>query len=62
MRKQYKNKKRCCGLCKPHKRGLNNRWSDKETSLAKEAIEEIAYGIEYLYDLYLDEAEEYDGL
>lgn len=26
MRKQYKTKKRACGLCKPHKRGWAKRW------------------------------------
>jgi hypothetical protein len=30
MRKQYKNKKKSCGLCKPHKRGWVNRWSVKD--------------------------------
>ena len=26
----YKNKKRSCGLCKPHKRGWVNRWKSRE--------------------------------
>lgn len=31
MRKQmYKNKKRTCSLCKPHKRGKMKRWTPKE--------------------------------
>lgn len=30
MRKQYKNKKRSCKLCKPHKMGWFNRWKHKE--------------------------------
>lgn len=30
MRKRYKNKKRSCGLCKPHKRGFANRWKAKD--------------------------------
>lgn len=25
MRKRLKKKRRCCGLCKPHKRGLEDR-------------------------------------
>ena len=30
MRKRYKNKKRTCVLCKPHKRGMSNRWKNKD--------------------------------
>lgn len=30
MRKQYKNKKRACGLCKPHKRGWSKRWKETD--------------------------------
>jgi hypothetical protein len=30
MRKQYKTKKRSCGLCKPHKKGWVNRWKAKD--------------------------------
>lgn len=30
MRKQLKHKKRACGLCKPFKRGWQNRWKPKE--------------------------------
>ncbi len=30
MRKQYKRKRRSCGLCKPHKRGLEKRWKLKD--------------------------------
>lgn len=30
MRKQYKEKKRTCGLCKPHKRGWAKRWKLKD--------------------------------
>jgi hypothetical protein len=30
MRKMYKNKRRSCQLCKPHKRGWANRWKEKE--------------------------------
>lgn len=42
MRKQLKNKKRACGLCKPYKRGMENRWKPKDRTtiknLEKEAI------------------------
>ena len=30
MRKQYKRKKRCCAMCKAHKRGKANRWKIKD--------------------------------
>lgn len=30
MRKQYKVKKRSCALCKPHKKGWDNRWKEDE--------------------------------
>ncbi len=30
MRKVHKNKKRCCKMCKAHKRGWENRWKPKE--------------------------------
>ena len=30
MRKQLKNKKKSCALCKPHKRKWENRWTKKE--------------------------------
>jgi hypothetical protein len=30
MRKQLKNKRRSCPLCKPHKTGHSNRWKPKE--------------------------------
>ena len=36
MRKRYKNKKYACGLCKPHKRGWDRRWSAKELPKLKE--------------------------
>lgn len=41
MRKQFKKKLRSCSLCKPHKRGLMNRWKNKEQNLAKEHTKEI---------------------
>lgn len=34
MRKQHKDKRRACGLCKPHKRGYENRWPVKEQARA----------------------------
>jgi len=30
VRKRYKLKRRCCALCKPHKRGWDRRWNAKE--------------------------------
>ena len=30
MRKQLKQKKRSCPMCKPHKAGWENRWSTKD--------------------------------
>ena len=36
MRKRMKEKKRACGLCKPHKRKLANRWKPKEEARLKE--------------------------
>ena len=36
MRKHYKIKKFSCGLCKPYKKGMSNRWSAKEFSLLRE--------------------------
>ena len=35
MRKQLKNKKRSCNLCKPHKTGWENRWKPKEQDAQK---------------------------
>lgn len=41
MRKQYKKKKRSCGMCKPHKRGITNRWKVSERAKRKEDDKEI---------------------
>lgn len=41
MGKIYKNKSRSCGLCKPHKRGLANKNTNKTVSLIKETEKEI---------------------
>jgi hypothetical protein len=48
MRKQYKNKRRSCGLCKPHKCGTDNRWKPKARSLEKDAAREIGQFRDYL--------------
>ena len=45
MRKQYKNKKRACGLCKPQKRGWVKRWTPQE-------VEEIKIIDKELCELY----------
>ena len=36
MRKQFKNKKRSCALCKPFKRKKQNRWKEKDKQNLKE--------------------------
>lgn len=43
MRKRYKNKRRSCALCKPHKRGWDLRWRPRElAALARAEREENA--------------------
>lgn len=44
MRKQMKNKRRCCGLCKPHKRGRDHRWKPKFRRLLIESEKEMRAG------------------
>ena len=49
MRKQYKNKKRSCAVCKPFKMGWQNRWKDKEREKQELDEEEMLlaqYGVE----------------
>jgi len=41
MRKMYKQKKRSCAMCKPHKRGGAYRWTNKE----KEAIKRFSKAV-----------------
>lgn len=41
MRKRTKVKRRSCGLCKPHKRGLENRWRAKDEARLAAAEREI---------------------
>jgi hypothetical protein len=41
MRKRYRSKRRSCGLCKPHKRGLQSRWTAKELEAARLAEREL---------------------
>lgn len=41
MRKRLKRKRRACGLCKPHKKGMENRWKAKELARLKEAEAEM---------------------
>ena len=41
MRKQFKQKKSACKMCKPHKMHLVNRWSAKDQSLSKAHQKEI---------------------
>ncbi len=42
MRKMYKNKKRSCPLCKPHKRGGAIRWKEKEKIALKRFARAVA--------------------
>ena len=44
MRKQLKNKRRSCAMCKPHKRAWENRWKPKERALSRAHAREIACG------------------
>jgi len=41
MRKRYKLKRRSCALCKPHKRGWDQRWKAREGELLKTAEREM---------------------
>ncbi len=41
MRKRYRSKSRSCGLCKPHKRGWDQRWKPKELQRVELAESEI---------------------
>lgn len=41
MRKRYKQKRRSCALCKPQKRGWENRWKPKERQLLDSAETEV---------------------
>jgi len=41
MRKRLKRKRRSCGLCKPYKMGMENRWKPKEFARLKQAESEI---------------------
>jgi hypothetical protein len=41
MRKRYHNKARACGLCKPHKRGRDNRWAPRAADALGRAEVEI---------------------
>ncbi len=42
MRKQYKIKRRSCGLCKPHKRGQAHRWKPHDLQAMRDAEWEMA--------------------
>ncbi|MFP5507395.1 MAG: hypothetical protein ACLGH6_14455 [Gammaproteobacteria bacterium] len=42
MRKRYKNKRRSCALCKPHKRGRDLRWRPRELADLERAERELA--------------------
>lgn len=42
MRKRFRNKKRSCGLCKPHQRGRAGRWTAREAQALAIGEREIA--------------------
>jgi hypothetical protein len=42
MRKAYKNKRRSCVLCKPHKRQAANRWKPGDMDIIRRAEKQIA--------------------
>lgn len=44
MRKNLKRKRRSCGLCKPHKTGIQRRWTPKEFDARTRAEREIRSG------------------
>ena len=64
MRKQYKNKKRSCKLCKPHKMGFENRWhiSDqkRQASADNQLLDIIGEGIETICELVGDFFDNFD--
>jgi hypothetical protein len=41
MRKRTKIKRRSCGLCKPHERGLANRWKPRQEARLAAAGREL---------------------
>jgi hypothetical protein len=41
MRKRYRIKRRSCGLCKPHKRGMASRWTVRDEAALRAAEAEI---------------------
>jgi hypothetical protein len=41
MRKTYKNKRRSCALCKPHKRKHSNRWKPKDAEALRRTERQI---------------------
>jgi len=41
MRKRYKEKKRSCALCKPHKMKWENRWKKKDLDIIERTEKEI---------------------
>ena len=45
MRKQFKQKKHSCGLCKPHKVGWCSRWKAKDAALLREFEREERFAI-----------------
>lgn len=42
MRKRYRINRRSCGLCKPHKRGLTNRWKPRDLALLRAAEADVS--------------------
>lgn len=46
MRKQFKIKRRCCALCKPHKRGWASRWTPHHLQRWREAARQIEFAMQ----------------
>ncbi len=42
MRKSHKRKHRSCGLCKPHKPKLTNRWKPKDDESIRRTEKQIS--------------------
>lgn len=62
MRKQLKNKRRSCALCKPHKTGHSNRWKPKEKAAQKTAAQQILEAFyKHINTKEFEEAMKYKG-
>ena len=60
MRKRLKNKRRSCGLCKPHKRNMAPRWKPQEEARLREFEKLVKATVRDSQDV-LDALESDDG-